>query len=74
MLTVYHRSRAGRVVSIELQPAEFAAAVTACPWEWSANPVFAAWPADRGRAEVIEPPSIADTVGATSASSLWGRS
>ena len=71
MLPVYHRSLGGRVVSVELLPAEFACAVACAPWEWAADQKsFAPWPADRVRGEPVIPPSLADEA-RPRASSLW---
>jgi hypothetical protein len=53
LVTVYHRSLAGRVTAIDLLHDEAAIAVGAAPWEWALGQrQFAAWPA--------EPPSLAD--------------
>jgi hypothetical protein len=40
--------------------AEFACAVAAAPWEWSANQVFKPWPPTLRRGEPVIPPSLAD--------------
>ena len=71
MLPVFHRTLGGRVTSVELLPAEFAAAVASCPWEWAADQKsFAPWPAELVRGNPVTPPSLADTA-QPRASKVW---
>jgi hypothetical protein len=73
MLPVFHRSLGGRVTSVELLPAEFAAAVASCPWEWSADQKsFAPWPPELVRGNPVIPASLADEAKPRSPS-IWKR-
>lgn len=71
LLSVFHRTLGGRVTLVELRPAEAAAAITCCPWEWAADQkAFAPWPASRVRGDPVYPLSLADTA-QPSANSIW---
>jgi hypothetical protein len=72
MAEIYHRTASGRVTYIDAMTRdEIEAAISRCPWEWSAEPRgFAPWPATLVRGEPVTPPSLADAM--PRASSIWG--
>jgi hypothetical protein len=77
LVTIFRKSANGRIEAVDVEPDEAASFIATTPFAWSLSPApasFAAWPWPPVRGEVVEPPSIADMMGAPSASKVWDRS
>jgi hypothetical protein len=69
LVTVFHRTLAGRVTAVDLLHEEAAIAVGAAPWEWSLSlRGFSQWPVERVRGAEVADISI---VGSIPANKAW---